>query len=79
MGSWKRQLTTLYGPKSKGNVGKYDLQTPPPAAHISYKPEMVGLRFGWVKIISPEKRWNKSWNHCYVLTECQGCGAVHWT
>ena len=25
---------------------------------------------GWVKRIGPEKRWNKEWNRCYVLTEC---------
>jgi hypothetical protein len=39
---------------------------------------MVGEQYGWVKIISPEKRWNKNWNHCYVLTECQGCGSMQW-
>lgn len=76
-------MTALQQPKtisygSKGNRGRYDLETPPPAAHISYKPEMVGEQYGWVKIISPEKRWNKTWNQCYVLTECQGCGAVQW-
>ena len=68
--------TISYG--SKGNHGRYSLESPPPAAHISYKPEMVGKQYGWVKIISPEKRWNKSWNHCYILTECQGCGSVQW-
>jgi ferritin-like protein len=39
---------------------------------------MVGRQYGWVKIISPEKRWSKSWNHCYVLTQCTGCGAIQW-
>lgn len=47
-------------------------------AHISYKPEMVGKQYGWVEVISPEKRWNQKWNHCYVLTRCRGCGAVQW-
>ena len=64
---------------SKGNQSRYPLESPPPAEHISYKPEMVGERYGWVKIISPEKRWSKNWNQCYMLTECQGCGAVQWT
>ena len=63
---------------SKGNRGRYNLESPPPAAHISYKPEMVGMQFGWVKVISLEKRWNAAMNHCYVLTKCTGCGAIQW-
>ena len=62
----------------KGNRSRYSLDSPPPAVHISYKPEMVGEQFGWVKIISPEKRWNEKQNHCYVLTQCMGCGAIQW-
>lgn len=69
--------TISYG--LKGKKSQYNLELLPPAAHISYKPEMVGKQYGWVKIISPEKRWNKSWNHCYVLTQCVGCGYVQWT
>lgn len=64
---------------SKGNRSRYSLESPPPAAHISYKPEMVGKQYGWVKIISAEKRWSKTWNHCYVLTECTGCNSKQWT
>ena len=63
---------------SRGRKSPYSLESPPPAAHVSFKPEMVGTQYGWVKIISPEKRWNKSWNRCYVLTQCQGCGTVQW-
>ncbi len=63
---------------SKGNESRYSLDMPPPAAHISYKPQMVGRQYGWVRIISPEKRWNRKMNHCYVLTQCTGCGAVRW-
>jgi hypothetical protein len=55
------------------------LEKPPPAAHISYKQEMVGERYGWVRIISPEKRWNKKWNHCHVLTQCVGCKRIQWS
>ena len=62
----------------RGNRGRYGLGTPPPAAHISYEAEMVGCRYGWVSVISPEKRWNSKKNHCYVLTECTGCGSVQW-
>lgn len=68
--------TTLCG--SKGNRGRYSLELPPPAAHISYKPEMLGRQYGWVKIICAEKRWNKTMNHCYVLTKCIGCGSIQW-
>lgn len=62
----------------RGRRGLYDLNMPPPAAHVSFKPEMVGRRFGRVEIISPEKRWNAKMNHCYVLTRCTGCGATQW-
>ena len=68
--------TISYG--LKGNRSRYSLESPPPATHISYKPEMVGSQYGWVKIISPEKRWSQRWNHCYVLTQCTGCGAKQW-
>lgn len=63
---------------SRGNRSPYGWDSPPPAAHISYRPEMVGMRFGWVKIISSEKRWNAAMNHCRVLTRCTGCGSVQW-
>lgn len=63
---------------SRGNHSQYDWTKPPPAAHISFKPEMVGHQYGWVRIISPEKRWSKKWNHCYVLTQCVGCGSIQW-
>ena len=72
----QQRRITLSG--SKGNVSRYSLDMPPPAAHISYKPNIVGRQYGWVRIISPEKRWNSKMNHCYVLTECTGCGAVRW-
>ena len=76
-------MTVLQQPQTtscglRGNRSRYNLESPPPAAHISYKPEMVGEQYGWVKIISPEKRWNVKMNHCYVLTQCQGCGSVQW-
>lgn len=35
----EQQQTTLYG--SKGHRSLYSLESPPPAAHISYKPGMV--------------------------------------
>ena len=63
---------------SRGKRSRYSLEMPPPAAHISYKQEMVGRQFGWVRIISSEKRWNAAMNHCYVLTKCTGCGAIQW-
>ena len=71
-----QQQITSYG--QKGNRSRYRLDSPPPAAHISFKPEIVGRQYGWVVIISPEKRWNKKMNHCYVLTRCTGCNSVQW-
>ena len=63
---------------SAGKLSQYGLTTPPPAAHVSLKPEQVGTRYGWVEIMSPEKRWSPKWNRCYVLTRCTGCGAIQW-
>ena len=63
---------------STGKRSQYNLESPPPAEHISYKPEMVDEQYGWVKILSPEKRWNKKMNHCYVLTICTGCNSIQW-
>lgn len=62
----------------KGNRSPYSLDSPPPAVHISYKQEMVGEQYGWVEIISSEKRWGKNWSKPYVLTQCQGCGSIQW-
>ena len=71
------QLQTISS-SSRGRRSPYNLESPPPAEHISYKPEMVDEQYGWVKIISPEKRWGKNWSKPYVLTECQGCGTIQW-
>lgn len=72
----QQQQTISYG--SRGNRSRYTLESPPPAAHVSYKPEMVGKRYGWVQILSAEKRWNAKMNHCYVLTQCMGCLSIQW-
>ena len=79
MGDWRRHRTTSYGPRSTGYIGRYDLETPPPADHVSYNQEQVGKQYGWVKIISPERRYTKNWHRCMVLTECTGCGRKSWT
>ena len=72
--------TTKYGPRSKGNLGRYDSTTPPPAEHVSYAPDRVGLQYGWVKIISAEVRYTrKGWHTPMMLTECTGCGRRQWT
>ena len=77
MQDYAQPRTTWSG--SGGNRGRFRSETPPPAAHISYKPELVGKRFGWVKVISPEKRWSAKWNTCYVLTRCVSCGREEWS
>jgi len=53
----------------RGNLGRYDSTTPPPAEHISYAPDREGLQYGWVKIINPEVRytrkgWHTRFDHC---------------
>lgn len=79
MADWRRQRTTSYGPRSQGNIGHYSSETPPEADHVSCNQEQVGKRYGWLKILSPERRYTKGWSGCYVLTECTGCGRRSWT
>lgn len=72
--------TTKYGPRSTGNLGRYDSTMPPPAEHVSYAPDRVGLQYGWVKIIKAEVRYTrKGWHTPMMLTECTGCGRQQWT
>lgn len=69
--------TTSFG--SRGNRGRYTSDAPPPAEHVSFDPGQVGTRYGWVEIISPERRYTRGWSALYVLTRCTGCGAEQWT
>ena len=64
---------------SKGNVGRWPLETPPPAEHVSYDQEMVGRRYGWVEIIRPDRLYVYGWSQAYVATRCVGCGREQWT
>src|SRR4051812_28768038 len=57
-------------------MNNYNLQNLPPGDHISYNQEIVGRQYGHVKIISPEKRWEKGWRHPKVLVQCTGCGII---
>ena len=63
---------------SRGNVGRYNSETLPPAEHVSFNQEQVGKRFGWVIIMSAERRYPTGWQHPYVKVQCQGCGSIHW-
>lgn len=64
---------------STGNLSRYNSETPPPAEHISHNQEQVGTRYGWVEIISSERRYRRAWSDCYVLTRCTGCQRTQWT
>lgn len=72
----RQQPTTSFG--SKGHVGRYSLETPPPAEHVCYNQEQVGKRYGWVEIISAERRYMKGWSQVYVAVQCTGCGRTGW-
>lgn len=73
----QQQQITSYG--SKGNLGRYPLATPPPAAHVCFVPEQVNTRYGWLTITSPERRYTRGWHHPYVPTRCVSCGKEYWT
>jgi len=52
---------------------------PPLAAHTSFNQAQVGCRYGWVEIISAERRYAVAgWHRPYIETQCTGCGAKAW-
>jgi hypothetical protein len=70
------QLEITSSSSRKGNCGSV---TPPPATRVSFNPTQVGLRYGWVEIISAERRYVKNWGASYVnKTQRTGCGAEAW-
>lgn len=74
--------TTSY---SQMMAEKLRSETSPGLASPSHRPELVGVRFGWAEIISPEiqrrggvdKRGHAA-TFRYVQTRCVGCGQVRW-
>lgn len=71
-----RRKTTKSG--RKGVHGQFLSGKPPPADKVSYNPEQVGSRYGWVEITSPERRYTSGWSGLYVLCRCHGCGVEKW-
>lgn len=71
----QQHQTTSCG--SRGNRGRFDLTTPPQAARVSFKPEMVGERYGWARISGPELRWINE-TRCYVEVQCDVCRKTLW-
>ena len=73
MTDYKLRRTMWYSPK-KGE--RLDYERRPGVSKGSHRPDLVGLQFGWVKIISPDTRMRKGYRH--LLVQCQGCGVVKW-
>lgn len=63
----------------KNPNSRYDLATPPEADNISFAPEQVGRRYGWVEITTPERRYTRGWSGLYVQVRCVGCKREGWT
>lgn len=58
---------------------KRPLGQPPEAAHVCYNQEQVGLRYGHVVVVSPERRYaGTGWNAPYALCRCVNCGHEDW-
>lgn len=74
MADLQQPQTMSSGPRR----GHSSSETPPEADHVSFNLDQVGLRFGWVEIISPERRYTKGWSGLYVQARCVGCGATRW-
>lgn len=68
--------TTKSGPRKVGAP----LGSVPANKSPSSRPELVGVQYGSVTIISPELQWvGKEWNRkVHVFTRCNGCGAERW-
>lgn len=74
-------MTDLQQPQTTSSgqkKGHASLVTPPRADHVSFNPDQVGMRYGWVEITSPERRYTKSWSGLYVQGRCTGCGETRW-
>ena len=63
---------------SKGNRGRWSSDTPPPADNVSFDPAQVGRRYGWVEVLTAERRYTRGWADVYVLCRCTGCGTAGW-
>lgn len=72
-----RPQTTSSGWLGKGDV--LDWPKPYHSGPVSKRPEIVGLQFGWAKIISSRMRYRPGWRHPIVLISCTGCGETKWT
>lgn len=71
-----RQPTTSSGQKRSGRYGS---STPPEAVTICFNQDQVGKQFGWVVVISPERRYTLPKHRApYVHVRCTGCGAESW-
>ena len=68
------QGTTLFTPK-KGKRLRYKRQ--PGVSKGSYRPELMGLRFGMVKVVSPEAKMDAR-GYRVLLCQCQRCGIEKW-
>jgi len=60
--------------------GRVSSETPPPAGSISFNQDQVGTRYGWVTILTAERRYVYLGckGGCYVNVKCNGCGRVSW-
>lgn len=63
---------------SSPNRGRQTLRQPPEADHVSFNQEQVGKRYGYVKVISPERRYRDGWTDLYVEAQCVQCDRVGW-
>jgi len=78
MSSPTTALSLLETTSSSRRKNFYSSATPPPATRVSFDQAQVGRRYGWVEIISAERRYVASRGHTYVETQCTGCGAKAW-
>ena len=61
---------------SKGNNGRYPLDSPPEADSTLSRPDIVGMRYGHVEIMDSRVLVVK--RHPYVAVKCTGCGNAKW-
>lgn len=50
----------------------------PPNKSASHRPDLVGRRFGAMRVVSPDLIWRKKgrWDRAHVSCRCEGCGSM---
>lgn len=72
----QQRPTTLSSSTAKR--GRCPSWTPSATDRVSSNPEQVGQQYGWVSILTDERRYNANWQEARVFVRCMGCSTEKW-